>query len=385
MKVQKVLSVLLISTAMIVTAFSVHKKVKVSADNPVYVFIGTYTQKEPHVDGKAEGFYIYEMNLTSGELTHFATSPFLINPSYLAVSPEGKYVYAVNETGEGKISAYKVDKEKKQIELINSVSSQGNSPCYISFDKTGKFIMVANYGSGTVALYPVNNDGSLAEATFTGKHEGKGPTDRQTSPHAHMIRTGINNPFVYAVDLGTDEVITYKLDTKNKLLVKTQAYKSKPGAGPRHIDFHPNSKWAYVVNELNGTIEACNVDAKTGALTNFQAISTRPAGETRFAGCADIHISPSGKFLYATNRGEINNIAMFSVDEKSGKLKAIGHQPVKGKTPRSFAIDPSGKFLLVANQDSDNMVVFEINASDGKLTDTGIEARVPTPVCVKFE
>ncbi len=370
---------------MILTSFSVLQKKSVKlASKPVWIYIGTYTQKESHVDGNAEGIYIYEMNPTTGVLTHVATSPKTVNPSYLTIHPDGKWLYAANETSDGKVSAFRINREKKQLEFINSVSSQGNSPCYVSTDKSGKFVMTANYGSGTIALLAINEDGSLKESTSIEKHKGKGPDPRQESPHAHMIRTGNDNQFVYAVDLGIDKIITYKLNTEKASLTKTLEYSTQPGAGPRHLAFHKNNKWAYVVNELNGTIESCNVDQKTGALTRIQEISTLPAGETRKAGCADIHITPSGKYLYATNRGDINNIAMYSV-EASGKLKLIGHQPVKGRTPRSFAIDPTGTFLLVANQDSDNIVTFKIDSLNGKLIDTGIETKVPTPVCVRFE
>ena len=385
MKAGKILSLALIFVTMIITSFSYFQKKPLKTAKPFRIYIGTYTQKESHVNGKAEGVYIYEMNHSTGALTHVVTSPKTINPSYVAVHPNGKWLYAVNETGDGKVSAFSIDPKKKKLEFVNAVSSHGNSPCYISIDNSGKFVMTATYGSGTVALFPIKEDGSLKEATSVNKHEGRGPDSRQESPHAHMIRTGNDDKLIYAVDLGIDEVITYKLDPSKATLTKTNAYKTKPGAGPRHIDFHKNKKWAYLVNELNGTIEACTVDAKTGALSRFQEISTLPAGETRKAGCADIHITPSGKFLYATNRGEINNIAMYSIDTANGQLKVLGHQSVKGRTPRSFAIDPTGTFLLVANQDSDNIVTFKIDSSNGKLIDTGIEAKVPTPVCVKFE
>jgi 6-phosphogluconolactonase len=253
-------------------------------------------------------------------------------------------------------------------------------------DHSGKFVLVANYGSGNVAMYPLNGDGSLKEAVTVIQHEGKGPDPaRQEGPHAHMITTGNRGDMIYAVDLGIDKVITYKLDPRKASLEKTSEYHSVPGAGPRHIEFHSNKKWAYIVNELNGTIEACSVDSHTGALTRFQVASTIPAGEKGKAGSAAIHLTPSGKYLYASNRGDINNIAMYAVDENSGRLQMIGYQPVKGRTPRSFTIDPSGKFLLVANQDTDNIITFMIDPSTGKLMDTGIETKVPTPVCLKFE
>lgn len=367
------------------TVFSQNKTLTPAISGPLRVYIGTYTKKEPHVQGKAEGIYIYEMNRATGTLTYVATSPPTVNPSYVAVHPNGKWLYAVNETEDGKVSSFRIDHEKKQMELLNEVPSQGSAPCYVSIDKSGKFVMTANYSSGTVALYPINDDGSLKEASSVDNHVGSGPDPRQKEPHAHMIIPGNTAPSIYAVDLGTDQIITYKLDTEKSILAKSSVFQTKPGAGPRHLVFHANNKWAYVVNELNGTIEACNVDEKTGVLTRFQDISTLPAGETRKAACADIHIAPSGKYLYASNRGDINNIAIYSIADANGKLKLLGHQAVKGRTPRSFAIDPTGTFLLVANQDSDNVVTFKIDSTTGKLKDTGIEAKIPTPVCVKFE
>jgi 6-phosphogluconolactonase len=385
MKIKKILTVALISVAMLTVSFAYIRKEKPENARSNWVYVGSYTQKEPHVQGKAKGIYIYEMNTATGALAHVATSPETVNPSYVAIHPDGKWLYAVNETGDGKISAFKIDRDNKKMEFLNAVSSNGNSPCYISIDNSGKFVMTANYGSGTVALYPLNDDGTLKEATSVIKHTGKGPDPRQSSPHAHMIRPGNNPELIYAVDLGADRVFTYQLDKQKASLQKINEYAAVPGAGPRHIDFHPGKKWAYVVNELNGTVEACTVDPTTGALKRFQEITTLPQGETRKAGCADIHVSKDGKFLYASNRGEINNIAIYAIDAATGNLSPVGHQSVKGKGPRSFVIDPSGTFLLVANQDSNNIVTFRIDRASGKLTDTGIETNVPTPVCVRFE
>jgi 6-phosphogluconolactonase len=265
---------------------------------------------------------------------------------------------------------------------LNSVSAQGNGPCYVSVDRTGKFAMLANYGSGNVAVFPINNDGSLKEACSTHQHVGKGLTPRQDGPHAHMIVPGQGN-FIYSNDLGTNKTLLYTLDTKGQLHLKKEI-EAKTGAGPRHLAFHSNQKWVYVVNELNGTIEASNVNKVSGDFTRFQTISTLPEGVSVFAGCADIHITPSGKYLYASNRAEVNSIAMYSIDQKSGELKLIGHQTVLGKTPRNFVIDPTGTFLLVANQDSNNVVTFRIDASSGKLIETGLQVEIPKPVCLKF-
>jgi 6-phosphogluconolactonase len=307
------------------------------------------------------------------------------------VHPNNKWLYAVNETGSnvdnsyGSLSAFRITGHGKGLEFINSVSSHGSSPCYISIDKSGKFALTANYGSGTVALFPLETNGALKEATSIDQHIRKGPVAGQEGAHAHMIIPSPYSHFVYAVDLGTDKIYLYKLDTVRAKLIPTGLNaETKTGAGPRHMVFHPFKNLAYVVNELNGTIEAMKTDTETGALTRFQIISTRSEGNGNEAACADIHIIPSGKYLYASNRGQINNIAMYAIDSETGNLTLIGHQPTKGKTPRNFIIDPTGTYLLVANQDTDNIVTFRIDQATGRLIDTGLEATVPTPVCLKF-
>jgi len=355
------------------------------------LYIGTYTEKEAHVTGKATGIYIYEMNAESGQLSLVDSSPATTNPSYLAVHSGKNLLYAVNETGSGSsnssgnVSAFHIRDGGRKLELINSVSSVGSYPCYISIDNTARYAMAANYGSGTVALFPINADGSLKEATSVDQHTGRGQTGRQESAHAHMIIPSPDSIHVYACDLGTDKVYCYSVDTLNSTLISSgPAYKTIPGAGPRHLTFHPERNIAYIVNELNGTIEAVKIDSLSGSMKRFQVISTKPLTKSRDASCADIHITPSGKYLYASNRGEINNIAMYSVNPETGELDLTGHQQVKGITPRSFAIDPSGNFLLVANQDSDNIITFRIDQDTGRLIDTGFEVIVPTPVCLKF-
>ena len=355
------------------------------------LYIGTYTEKEAHVAGKASGIYIYEMNSETGQLALVDSSPATTNPSYLAVHPGKNRLYAVNETGgssgnsSGNVSAFNIRDDGRKLELINSVSSGGSYPCYISIHNTARYVMAANYGSGTVALFPVNADGSLNEASSIDQHTGRGQTGRQESAHAHMVIQSPHSFHVYSCDLGTDKVYCYTADTINNTLVSSdREYKTMPGAGPRHIAFHPEKNTAYIVNELNGTIEAVNIDSLTGSMNRFQVISTKSLNDTREASCADIHITPSGKYLYASNRAELNNIAIYSVHPASGELALIGHQQIKGRTPRSFAIDPSGNFLLVANQDSDNIITFRIDKDTGKLIDTGFEISVPTPVCVKF-
>ncbi len=392
MVVHKLISkaILLVSIGLFSTSFSLvsdnktltNLKSSFTIDKPLLLFVGTYTK-----NSKSKGIYLYEMNRRTGALSYVNTCE-TVNPSYLAIHPIKKWLYAVSEVGgdnqksKGVISAFKIDTIKKQLTFINSVSAQGNGPCYVSIDRTGKFAMLANYGSGNVAAFPINKDGSLKEASSTHQHLGKGQNPRQEGPHAHMIIPGLSN-YIYSTDLGTDKIIQYTLDNQGKLILVKEIM-AKSGAGPRHLTFHSNQKWVYVINELNGTIEASNLNKSTGDFTRFQTISTLPEGQSVFAGSADIHISPSGKYLYASNRAEVNNIAMYSINQNTGELKIIGHQTVFGKAPRNFVIDPTGTFLLVANQDSDNVITFRIDSATGKLIETGLRCEIPKPVCLKF-
>ena len=365
--------------------------ISMKIDSSLFLFVGTYTQTDTPAQAKATGIYIYRMNRFTVALSLHSVSPHTINPSYLAIHPNKLFVYAVNETGGdgpkdfGAVSAFRLDRDKMQLQFINSVSSKGKFPCYISVDASGKFVMVANYGSGNVALYPLQNDGSLGEAVSIIQHQGKGPHKNQDGPHAHMIVPDPEGKYIYTSDLGIDRVQVYRIDTlKRQLEYKNREAVMKAGAGPRHIAFHPSQPWMYVVAELNGTIEAFTRDKETGALSRFQSVSTLPAGVNQEASCADIHISPSGKFLYASNRAEVNSIAIYSINERTGELSLLGHQDTGGKTPRGFVIDPSGSFLLVANQNSSNVVTFKIDPVTGMLHATGIVTQVPTPVCLKF-
>ncbi len=343
------------------------------------LFVGTYTQET------STGIYVYKMDTATGALSKICTSPKTNNPSYLAIHPNKKWFYAVNEENSGTISAFSFDSAQNKILLINSVASKGDYPCYVSISKTGRYVMAANYNSGSVAVFPIGSNGSLGQASSVDQHTGSGPVaGRQDGPHAHMIIQAENN-FVYSTDLGIDKILIYTLDTINgKIQTTGNDASTDPGAGPRHIAFHSNQQWAYVVCELNGTVEAFRVNNSTGALTRFQTVSTSPQGETRAAASADIHITPDGKYLYASNRGDINNIAMYAINQSTGKLTLLGHQTTHGRTPRNFVIDPAGNFLLVANQDDNNIITFKIDRSSGLLIETGNQTSIPNPVCLKF-
>lgn len=347
------------------------------------LYVGTYTEQEAHVDGKAEGIYVFRMNAETGKLKQVSKSPFTVNPSYLTVSKDGNYLYVVNETGDdeiGHVSAFRIIDEN--LEFINKVSSEGDYPCYIEVDPHGRFTLTANYGSGNVALLPIERDGSLRPAASVDQHTGKGPTASQMSAHAHFIAYSDDGKFIYSNDLGTDRIYIYRYDD-NKLEL-TGMWTATPGSGPRHLAFHPFLNVAYSINELNGTIDCLVRDTITGGLDHFQSVSAVPDSNSNDASSADIHVTPSGEFLYATNRGNYNNIAAFRIDTVTGRLHLIGFYSVKGETPRNFVIDPEGRFLLVANQNSDSIIVFSIDPETGVLKDTGIEVRVPTPVCLKF-
>jgi 6-phosphogluconolactonase len=358
--------------------------------NKNLLFVGTYTEDEGWVVGKANGIYVYEFDTVTGQLNYVSTSVKIKNPSFVAVHPNKEYLYAVSETSGneksafGEVCAFKINTTSKQLELINCVPSQGKSPCYISIEASGKHALVANYGSGTVAAFPILVDGKLSEASSIHQHQGNGPHPRQEAPHAHMIIPSPENNFFFSVDLGTDQIIPYTLNTDNGILTPLAEIKVLSGAGPRQLTFHPNKKWAYLISELNGTVSVFDYNTEKGSLIDKQSVSTINNQNTGFAGSADIRVSPDGKYLYATNRSNMNDIAMYTINQTDGTLILIGHIASGGKTPRYISFDPSGKFLLVANQDSGNVVVFKYDKQSGTLVESGIVVNIPTPVCLKF-
>jgi len=298
----------------------------------------------------------------------------------------------VNETTQfagkptGALSAFSIDRNIGNLTLLNQRASLGGAPCHLSVDAAGRFVMVANYAGGNVSVFPILSDGSLGEATDTAQHQGSGPNkDRQEGPHAHCVMLDQSNRYAFAVDLGLDKIMIYRFDGQRGKLSPASPHWAQltPGAGPRHFVFHPNGKFTYVINELNSTITAFRYDSVSGALDSIQTVSTLPQLFSRISYCADLHFSPSGKFLYGSNRGH-NSIVVFSVDGSTGMLTYVQHADTQGKTPRNFTIDPMGRFLLVANQQSDTIVTLRIDQSTGRLKPTGYVAEVPTPVCLKF-
>jgi 6-phosphogluconolactonase len=315
------------------------------------------------------------------------------NPSFLALHPSGKYLYAVNETSKfgdeesGAVSAFSIDRKTSKLTLLNQVASRGAGPCYVSLDKTGRYVFVANYDSGTVTVLPVQENGQLGKYTGYARHTGRGVNrERQEGPHAHWIATSPDNQFVLAADLGIDRILVSKFYLKDGAFTTNKSNsgaKLKAGAGPRHGAFSPSGRFFYVASELNSTVTAFSYNAKDGALHELQALSTLPKDFSGPNDVAEIAVHPSGRFLYVSNRGR-DSLAVFSIDPRKGTLKPVADIATQGKTPRSFAIDPSGKFLLAANQESNTIVVFNIDPATGVLMLAGQVVDVPAPVCIVF-
>jgi 6-phosphogluconolactonase len=350
------------------------------------VYVGTYTAKG------SEGIYVYRLDPSSGALTLASVAAGVENPSFLAVDPRGRCLYAVNEVGTfagqagGAVSAFSIAPRTGALTLLNQQPSHGAAPCYLSVDRTGQFVLVANYMGGNASVLPIEEGGRLGEATDVVQHRGSGVHPRrQEGPHAHSITLDPANRYAFVADLGLDKIMVYRFDLDHGKLrphdrpwVQVQA-----GAGPRHFAFHPSGRYAYLINELDSTLTAFAYDATRGMLQELQTLSALPAGYEGTSYCADVHVSPSGQFLYGSNRGH-DSIVVLRIDRGTGQLTYAGHEPTGGKNPRNFAIDPSGTFLFAANQDSDTIVAFRIDQRTGQLTPTGQVTRVSMPVCVKM-
>jgi 6-phosphogluconolactonase len=353
-----------------------------------FMYVGTYT-----AEGSAsKGIYAYRFDSRNAQLTSIGLAAQTTNPSFLAVHPNHRFLYAVNETvtykgqKSGAVSAFAIDHATGKLTLLNEVASGGADPCYIIVDKTGKFVLVANYTGGSVSVFPILPDGRLGEASAFVQHTGHG-TDpkRQEGPHAHSIDLSPDNRFAMVDDLGLDETLVYKFDSvKGSLTPNDPAFaKADAGAGPRHFALHPGGKFGYVIDEMGSTVSVFSFDAGAGVLRPLQTIPTIPKGFTGLNEDAEIEVHPSGKFLYASNRGH-DSIAIFAIDPDKGTLTLIEYAPTKGNSPRHFEIDPTGSLLFAENEKSDNIVVFRIDRRTGRLTPTGKVLDVSQPVCVKF-
>ncbi len=348
----------------------------------VLILVGTYTTRLPHVEGKSEGIYAYWLDLASGALEHASTRAGIVNPSYLATDPQQRYVYATSEVDEsGAVSAFRLNRVVGDMTPLNYQSSGGKGPCHVWVDATGQWALVANYGSGSIAVYPVLEDGSLDAAADFVQHEGSSVNpNRQEGPHAHCIMTDPANEHVLVADLGMDKLLVYRLNPETGKLALSSFAEVEAGSGPRHFDFHPSGRFCFLINELASTITVFGYE--NGILEKRQTISTLPDEfkETNYT--AAIHVSPDGRFVYGSNRGH-DSIAIFAFDERAGALTAAGHESTQGRTPRDFMVDPTGTYLLAANQDTDTVVSYRIDSGTGQLTPTGHTVRIPTPVCLK--
>jgi 6-phosphogluconolactonase len=378
---RRVLAFLVVLTAPLILFSSAQTAEKAAAKNQYLAFVGTYTTKT-----NSKGIYVYRFDAASGKLSEGSVAAESGDPSFVAVHPNGKFLYAVNEAGKNSmVSAFALDAKTGKLTLLNQLPALGEDPCYISFDRTGKYVFVANYTSGNVVVFPIDADGKLGNATANVRDEGKlGPNkERQDGPHAHWIEAYPGNRFVYVADLGLDRVLIYNFNAAIGTLAPSPLSATlSPGAGSRHVAFGRHGPFVYTLGELQSTV---TVFAPKGhrEFVNVQQISTLPRGFSGRNDAAEITIHPNGKFLYTSNRGE-DTIAIFSIDPSKGTLTFGARVSTGGKEPRHFAIDPTGTYLLAENQLSNNIVVFKIDPATGALAPTGQVVEVPSPVCIAF-
>jgi 6-phosphogluconolactonase len=359
--------------------------VRAGADARYFVYVGTYTEHG------SKGVYVYEFDRATGRLTSPALAAESSQPSFLAVTTDRKFLYAVNEitdfNGEpgGAVSAFSIDITTGKLKLLNQVSSRDPGPAFITLDGTGRYVLVANYDGGSVAVFHLLADGRIGESTGFVRHKGSGPNhERQEGPHAHAVVMSPDNHFAVVADLGLDELLVYPFDASRGTLGEARAIKTEPGAGPRHLIFSANGKFVYVINELSSTVTVYSYETRDGAMNPVQTISTLASGFTGANTAGEVALHPSGKVLYASNRGDDNSIAVFAVEPTKGTLTFVERVPTAGKTPRNFAIDPSGEWLLAANQDSNTIVTFRIDEKSGRLTVSGPTIEINSPTMVDF-
>jgi len=370
--------------AILITSAAVAAMVALDAAPPAatgqyLAYVGPYTRPN-----QSKGIYAYKFDSKSGKFTSIGLAVETSNPSFLALHPNNKFLYAVNENGQGTVSAFAIDASTGMLKALNQTSSKGSGPCHLVVDPSGQWLFVANYNSGSVAAIPVNADGSLGEAASFVQHSGSSVNkQRQSGPHAHETVLSPDGKILFVPDLGMDKIMAYRWDAKGQLTPNDPPFTQiAPGSGPRHMAFNPSGRFAYVMTEMTASVIAFAYDSKNGAMTEMQ---TYPATPVDFAGVksgAEVAVHPNGKFLYASNRNH-NSIAIFTIDAK-GALTSGGNVSVQGRTPRHFVIDPSGNFLIVENQDSGNIVIFKIDPATGGLTPTGDTLEISQPVSLVF-
>ena len=349
------------------------------------IYVGTYT------DHGSDGIYSCRFDSKTGKLAELGLAAESSQPSFLAVYSSAHFLYAVNEIKNfnglpsGAVSSFAIDSATGKLSLLNQVSSRGGGPAHIILDQTEKHAFVSNYKGGSMAVLPVLEDGRLGEASAFVQNTGSSVNKkRQEGPHAHAVAMSCDNRFALLANLGLDQLIAYPFDSTNGMLgQEPNVTKTNPGSGPRHVVFDHIGKFLYVINELQSSVTTYSYDSIHGALHDSGTISTLPQGFAASNDAGEIAIHPSGKFIYASNRGH-DSIAVFSIDPAKGTLTNIEFIPTRGKTPRNFAIDPTGLWLIAANQESDDIVVFRIDGKTGRLVPTGQSLHVPSPACVTF-
>ncbi|MEH7382092.1 lactonase family protein [Bacillus sp. JJ1533] len=340
-------------------------------------YVGTYTK------GDSKGIYSFTLDTDEQKITDVKLAAELGNPTYVTVSQDNRFLYSVVKDGEsGGVAAYSVNHQTGELKLLNSDASEGASPCHVSVNKANNQVVTGNYHKGTIELYSVNSEtGSIESSQSVVAHEGKGPHERQEKPHTHFTGFTPDEKYVVAIDLGIDKLITYEI--KDDTLKEVNSLSVRPGSGPRHIAFHPNGKYAYIMTEISNEVVALSYDSSNGSFTELQYISTIPNDFTENSQGSAIHISKDGKFIYAGNRGH-NSIAVFEVNEATGELTLVEMASSEGDWPRDFVIDPTEKFIVGSNQESSNLVLYARDEKTGKLTLIDSDITVPFPVCVKF-
>jgi 6-phosphogluconolactonase len=364
-----------------------------------FVYVGTYSEPilfgtGQVLQGQGKGIYCFRHDSATGALTLAGITEGVRNSSYLAFDPSRRFLYCVNEYKEfegkptGAVSAFRIDPDSGALTFLNQKASHGTDPCHLIVDRTGRNVLIANFASGSVCVLPIRPDGSLEDASEVIQHRGSSGVDpkRQAGPHAHAVEIDAANRYVFVPELGLDKVMIYAFDAEHGKLVPNPHQPSisvAPGAGPRQLVMHPNGRFAYLINELNSTMTVYGYDAAIGSLTELQTLSTLPTGFAGHSTCAEVQITPDGKFLYGSNRGH-DSLAIYAVDAARGMLTLAGHESTRGKIPRNFEVSPKGDFLAAANQDSNNVVMFRLDPATGKLTPTGHVVEAGTPICVRF-
>jgi len=376
---------LLLTLILALCALSLVANAREAARQKYLFYVGTYT------DHGSKGIYAYRFDSATGESTSLGLAAESTAPSFLAIAPSGRFLYAVNELSQfngqptGAVSAFAIQPKTAKLTPLNQVPSRGEGPAHIALDRSGKYALVSNYDRGSIAVFPLLRDGRLGEATAFVQHKGSSVNkERQEGPHAHAAVFSPDNRFVIVADLGLDQLLVYRFDAARGTLGNDpQIVRAVPGAGPRHLAFDATGQHLYVINEMQSSVVAYAYDAANGALGELQIVSALPDGFPRTGEAAEIEMHSSGKFLFASNRGD-DSIAVFAINPKDGTLTPVEIDSTGGKTPRNFVLDPTGAWLLAANQESDDIVVFRVDPGTGHLTRSGPELHVPSPVCVRF-